>query len=151
MMGDKVSFSLLDLFPTDVTSSSETLVEEQVQTENTNQGPWDSGVFTGNTDNVGGLRRSSRVRTLNPRYTHVATIIDDIKEPNTFEEANAKQKYKLAMKEKTDALLRKKTWDLLPQPNDVKPISFKWVYKVRFKSDGSVERCKARLVACGFS
>lgn len=38
---------------------------------------------------------------------------------------------------------------LVPLPAGVKPISCKWVYKVKRRSDGSVER--ARLVARAFS
>jgi len=36
------------------------------------------------------------------------------------------------------------TWDLIHLPADKKPISCKWVFKVKYKADGSVERCKAR-------
>jgi hypothetical protein len=36
-------------------------------------------------------------------------------------------------------------------PPNVKPIGSRWVYRVKYKSDGTVERYKARLVAKGYS
>ena len=39
----------------------------------------------------------------------------------------------------------------MPRPKDVKPISSKWVYKVKTRTNGSVERYKAHLIARGFS
>jgi hypothetical protein len=41
-------------------------------------------------------------------------------------------------------------WDLVPYPPRVLPITCKWVYKVKTRSDGSLERYKAHLVACSF-
>lgn len=49
------------------------------------------------------------------------------------------------------AVEQNKTWDLVSQPQDIKPISCKWVYKVKTRPDGSIERYKERLVARGFS
>ena len=42
------------------------------------------------------------------------------------------------------------TWDLVSLPPRVRPITCKWVYKVKIRSDGSVERYVASLVARGF-
>jgi hypothetical protein len=48
------------------------------------------------------------------------------------------------------ALMRNKTWRLVsPQPGH-NVIDCKWVFKVKHKADGSVDRHKACLVAKGF-
>lgn len=47
------------------------------------------------------------------------------------------------------ALEANHTWDLVPLLAYKKPISCKWVYKIKHKSDSSVERYKARLVIRG--
>ncbi|WVZ93714.1 hypothetical protein U9M48_039674 [Paspalum notatum var. saurae] len=51
----------------------------------------------------------------------------------------------LAMAEEIAALGRTGTWDLVPTPSHVRPITCKWVYKVKARSDGSLERYKACL------
>ena len=55
------------------------------------------------------------------------------------------------MKEEIAALDRIQTWELMGKPKDVMPISCKWVYKIKHRADGSIERYKARLVVRGFS
>lgn len=49
------------------------------------------------------------------------------------------------------ALEAKNTWAIVPLPPEKKIVGCKWLFKVKYKSDGSVERYKARLVARGFS
>ena len=49
------------------------------------------------------------------------------------------------------ALSKKETWDLVPRSPHKKAISCKWIYKVKYNADGSVNRYKARLVAKGYA
>jgi hypothetical protein len=49
-----------------------------------------------------------------------------------------------------NALLQNHTWSLVPPMTIKNVVSCKWVFKLKRKADGSVERHKARLVAKGF-
>jgi hypothetical protein len=48
------------------------------------------------------------------------------------------------------ALLKNQTWHLVPPKSRVNVIDCKWVYKIKRKSDGSIDRYKTWLVAKGF-
>ena len=55
------------------------------------------------------------------------------------------------MKVEMDALEKNKTWDLVELPQGKKIVGCKWVFTVKYKVDGSLERYKARLVAKGYT
>ena len=55
------------------------------------------------------------------------------------------------MNEEYDAILRNQTWELVELPKNKVPIRRKWLYKFKFKVDGSIDKYKARLVAKGYS
>lgn len=54
------------------------------------------------------------------------------------------------MEAEYSALLHNKTWRLVSPSPGSNIIDCKWVFKIKHKSDGSIERYKARLVAKGF-
>ena len=49
------------------------------------------------------------------------------------------------------ALESNQTWSLTSLRSHKKTIGCKWVYRIKFKADGTVEKYKARLVAKGFT
>jgi hypothetical protein len=51
------------------------------------------------------------------------------------------------MREELDALEKNNTWKIMQLPQGKKLVGCKWVYKLKYNSDGTVERCKARLAA----
>jgi len=55
-----------------------------------------------------------------------------------------------AMNNEYQALLRNRTWHLVPRPKGKNIIGCKWVYKIKRKADGTIDRYKARLVAKGY-
>jgi len=53
------------------------------------------------------------------------------------------------MKDEIDALKLNNTWKEVDLPPSKKAINSKWVFKVKLKADGSLERYKAKLVVRG--
>ena len=71
--------------------------------------------------------------------------------PCGVHEALADQKWSLAIQEEMEALNRNRTWNLVLLPNGKKTVGCKWVFSIKHKADGSIERYKARLVAKGYT
>lgn len=68
-----------------------------------------------------------------------------------FKEAVKNPDWCKAMETKLDALELNNTWVLTDLPPGKVPIDYKYVYKTKYHSNGTVERKKARLVAKGFT
>jgi hypothetical protein len=49
------------------------------------------------------------------------------------------------------ALEKNETWEVVDLPRGKETVGCKWVFTVKCRIDGSVERYKARLVAKGFT
>jgi hypothetical protein len=48
------------------------------------------------------------------------------------------------------ALMKNKTWHLVPPRKGINIVDCKWIWKKKYKSDGSLDKYKGRLVAKGF-
>ena len=71
--------------------------------------------------------------------------------PNNLQDTLYNPKWKDAMVEEMKALQKNDTWELVELPKGKKTIGCKWLFTMKHKVDGSVERFKARLVAKGYT
>ncbi|KAK1441497.1 hypothetical protein QVD17_07436 [Tagetes erecta] len=69
--------------------------------------------------------------------------------PNTYLQASKDPLWRKAMDDEYNALLRNQTWELVV-PTSKKPIGCKWLFRIKRRPDGSIDKYKARLVAKGF-
>jgi hypothetical protein len=72
------------------------------------------------------------------------------REPKMLHEALSDSNWKSIMDEEFSALVKNKTWYLVPTHHAQNLIDCKWVYKVKERADGSVDRYKARIATKGF-
>lgn len=72
-------------------------------------------------------------------------------EPKTYSSASKNKQWIEAMDNEIDALNKNETWYIVSLPKNKVHIGCKWIYKIKRKTDGTVERFKARLVAKGYT
>jgi hypothetical protein len=83
-------------------------------------------------------------------YIGLTEELKEDKEPESVREAQVRPEWKEAMDAEYKALMNNKTWTLVPFHGQENIIDSKWIYKTKYKADGTIERRKARLVARGF-
>ena len=89
---------------------------------------------------------------LNTENYNFSTSLNKIREPKTYKEAATNPKWIEAMNLEVEALNRNETWDEITElPVGRKAIRGKWVFKIKYKSNGEIERYKARWVAKGYN
>ena len=141
------------------THSSETSIPTRKSTRSTTQPAWLKDFV------IGKHRSSMTTKTKQPVYplfhekdfeaypeeyvgslAHVLTSL----EPTTYPQAASNPKWVDAMDKELYALDVNDTWEVTELPEGKKAISSKWVYKIKFLPDGTVDKYKARLVIRGF-
>ena len=88
---------------------------------------------------------------LSPSHRNFALSVTAISETTSFTQANQHSHWRQAMTDELKALKANNTWSLTHLPPGKHLIGCKWVYKMKLKADGSLERFKARLVAKGYT
>ena len=84
-----------------------------------------------------------------PRYRTLLAAIIVGHGPRTFKEAMKDSGWRAAMAEEVRASEDNGTWSLKPLPHGKNTLGCKWVYRIKYNADGTVERLKAHLVILG--
>jgi len=83
------------------------------------------------------------------RHRQFLAVITAEREPVTFSEAVKDERWRTAMHNEIQALENNGTWEVAYLPSGKKALGYKWFYKIKYHSDGTVEQYKARLVILG--
>lgn len=69
-------------------------------------------------------------------------LISDMSEtePKSYLQATKNPNWQHVMQLEFDALMFNRTWDLVPRPPATNVVGCKWIFRIKKKSDGSVER-----------
>ncbi|GJY79224.1 putative RNA-directed DNA polymerase [Tanacetum coccineum] len=98
-----------------------------------------------------GIEKHVNYSKLSGNNMYFASNLNKSSEPKSLKVAILDKNWIEAMNNEMEALFRNKTWVLVDLPPNRKTIGSKWLWKIKYKSTGEIERYKARLVAKEFS
>ncbi|XP_078427688.1 DENN (AEX-3) domain-containing protein isoform X1 [Wolffia australiana] len=88
---------------------------------------------------------------ISPEYNKIIQALMTVSVPQSVKEAMSSNEWKNAMDEEMETLERNGTWVMGPLPAGKKLVGSRWVFTIKYHSDGSIARYKARLVARGYT
>ena len=78
------------------------------------------------------------------------TLLSNENEPTTVIQALKDELWRGSMSEEFDSQLRNHTWSLVPRKKSYNVVGCRWVYRIKRKADGTIDRRKSRLVGKGY-
>jgi len=88
---------------------------------------------------------------LSPPFYAFTSQLSSVEIPKNVQDALSVPEWKAAVLEEMNALEKNQTWKVVNLPKGKSTVGCKWVFTVKYNSDGSLERYKARLVAKRFT
>lgn len=88
---------------------------------------------------------------LSPTFLTFTSQLSSVEIPKNVQEALQVPEWRKAIEEEMYALEKNQTWEVTNLPQGKRTVGCKWVFTIKYNSDGTLERYKARLVAKGFT
>jgi len=89
---------------------------------------------------------------LHKAYKHFVLVVQATpSKPTSFNQVGQSPNWRAAMDKEIATFELNNTWSITSLSLGKIPIGCKWVYRIKYHFDGSIERCKARLVANGYN
>ncbi|XP_074299636.1 uncharacterized protein LOC141630781 [Silene latifolia] len=119
------------------------VVDNMHQEEDYNQGVLDNNTHEvrGSEESIGEQETPVRghPEDMENQVEEFLEAINETREPQHYFEAAKNSKWRDAMRKEIDALEINGTWRIVSLPNGKKPIGCKWVYKIKYKADGTIK------------
>ena len=97
---------------------------------------------------VGAPKQGKRIIKQPDRYQ---ALVAQVGEPSSFREAAQRRVWVDAMVEEYSSIMKNDVWEIVPRPQDRLVVGSRWIYKIKYAADGSIEKFKARFVAKGYA
>ena len=72
-------------------------------------------------------------------------------EPQNYEEAADQEVWRKSMNEEIRSIEKNQTWEVINLPEGKDAVELKWIFKMKYNEDESIQMYKARVVAKGCS
>ncbi|RDX84427.1 putative mitochondrial protein, partial [Mucuna pruriens] len=79
------------------------------------------------------------------------TLVLEQVQMSELDEALKDENWVQVKKEEMETLEKNSTWEIVDRPKDKRVVGCRWIYTVKCKSDGTLEKYKTRLVAKGYT
>ncbi|KAJ9541873.1 hypothetical protein OSB04_028379 [Centaurea solstitialis] len=95
-------------------------------------------------------RSKNNIHKPNPKYANLVGIHDKPTELTTVAQALKSPLWRKATEDEIRALHALGTWNLVAPDTTKNLVKCRWVFRIKYHPDGTIDRYKARLVAKGF-
>jgi hypothetical protein len=101
---------------------------------------------------MGNSRKDVRESKPPEKVCNYIAMVRNIKEyePYTFEEAAVRGVWRDSMMEEYSSIMKNDVLEIVPRHEGKSVVSSRWLYKLKYDADGSIEKYKCCFVARGF-